>query len=69
QIFAGLGRGYAELFIYSAWMYILDTTVLGIIFFMTRAKLRIAALRWVILCSAMAVDIFLVATFIVDRIL
>jgi len=69
QIFAGLGRGYAELFIYSAWMYILGTTVLGIIFFMTRAKLRIAALRWVILCSAMAVDIFLVATFIVDRIL
>ena len=69
QIFAGLGRGYAELFIYSAWMYILGTTVLGIIFFMTRAKLRITALRWVILCSAMAVDIFLVATFIVDRIL
>jgi len=69
QIFAGLGRGYAKLFIYSAWMYILGTIAVAIIFFMARAKLRIAALRWVILCSAMAVDIFLGATFIVGRIL
>lgn len=69
QIFAGLGRGYAKLFIYSAEMYIFGAIAVAIIFFMARAKLRIAALRWVILCSAMAVDIFLVATFIVDRIL
>jgi hypothetical protein len=69
QIFAGLGRGYAKLFMDSAWMYIFGAIAVAIIFFMTRAKLRIAALRWVILCSAMAVDIFLVATFIVDRIL
>ena len=69
QIFAGLGRGYAKLFIYSAWMYIFGAIAVAIIFFMARAKLRIAALRWVILCSAMAVDIFLVAIFIVDRIL
>ncbi len=69
QIFAGLGRGYAKLFIYSAEMYIFGAIAVAIIFFMARAKLRIAALRWAILCSAMAVDIFLVATFIVDRIL
>ena len=69
QIFAGLGRGYAKLFIYSAEMYIFGAIAVAIIFFMARAKLRIAPLRWVILCSAMAVDIFLVATFIVDRIL
>jgi len=69
QIFAGLGRGYAKLFMDSAWMYIFGAIAVAIIFFMTRAKLRIAALRWVILCSAMAVDIFLVAIFIVDRIL
>ncbi|MHC4460179.1 MAG: hypothetical protein ACYS6W_13810 [Planctomycetota bacterium] len=67
QIFAGLGKEYAKLFIDSAWMYLLGATVLGIIFFMTRAKLRIAPPRLVILCSAMAVDIFLGATFIVDR--
>ena len=69
QIFAGLGRGYAKLFMDSAWMYIFGAIAVTIIFFMARAKLRIAALRWVILCSAMAVDIFLVAIFIVDRIL
>jgi hypothetical protein len=69
QIFAGMGREYAKLFIDSAWMYILGATVLGIIFFIARAKLRIAPLRWVILCSAMAVDIFLGALFIVDKIL
>ncbi|KPL25028.1 MAG: hypothetical protein AMJ75_02080 [Phycisphaerae bacterium SM1_79] len=69
QIFAGLGRGYAELFMASAWMYIFGAIAVAIIFFMTRAKLRIAPLRWVILSSAMAVDIFLGARFIVDRIL
>jgi hypothetical protein len=69
QIFAGLGRGYAQLFMDSAWMYIFGAIAVAIIFFMARAKLLIAALRWIILCSAMAVDIFLGAIFIVDRIL
>ena len=50
-------------------MYIFGAIAVAIIFFMARAKLRIAALRWIILCSAMAVDIFLGARFIVDKIL
>ena len=69
QIFLGLGSRYAKLLTETAWMYILGAITVAIIFFMARAKLRIAALRWVILCSAMAVDIFLGAGFIVDRIL
>ncbi len=68
QTFLGLGSRYAKLLTETAWMYILGAITVAIIFFMTRAKLRIAALRWVILCSAMAVDIFLGARFIVDKI-
>ena len=68
QIFAGLGNSYAKLFTRTARMYILGAITVAIIFFMARAKLRIRWLRWVILCSAMAVDIFLGAGFIVDRI-
>jgi len=51
----------------TAKMYILGAVAVAIIFFMARAKLRIRWLRWVILCSAMAIDIFLGARFIVDR--
>ena len=69
QIFAGLGAKLAALFVLTAKIYILGTIAVTIIFFMARAKLRIRWLRWVILCSAMAVDIFLGARFIVDKIL
>jgi len=69
QIFAGLGVKHAKLFVQTAKMYILGTMAVAIIFFMARAKLRVAALRWGILCSAVAVDIFLGARIIVDRIL
>jgi hypothetical protein len=67
QVFAGLGRDAANLLIESAKMYILGTVTAAIIFFLARAKMRVSMLRWIILCSAMAVDIFLGARFIVDR--
>jgi len=66
--FAGLGTGYAKLLTESAKIYLLGTVAAGIIFFMTRAKSRIHWLRLAILCSAVAVDIFLGARFIVDKI-
>ena len=69
QVFAGLGAKYAKLLTQTAKMYILGTITVAILFFMVRAKLRIQWLRWVILCSASAVDIFLGARFIVDRVL
>jgi len=64
-----LAAKYAELFLETAKMYILGTIAVAIIFFMARAKVRITPLRWVLLCLAVAVDIFLGARFIVDKIL
>jgi hypothetical protein len=69
DIFAGFGAKYARLFMQTAKMYILGAIAVSVIFFMASAKLRLAALRWAILCSATAVDIFLGARFIVDRLL
>ena len=68
EIFAGLGTEYAKLLVEAATMYILGTIAVAIVYFMARAKLRIRWLRLVILCSAMAVDVFLGARFIVDKI-
>jgi hypothetical protein len=68
RIILGFGKEYAELFVSTAYIYILGTITLFIIFFMARAKLRLHWLRWIILCSATAVDVFLGARFIVDRI-
>ena len=69
QIFAGFGDNAARLLAESAKMHILGTIAVTIIFFLARARLRVTALRWILLCSAMAVDIFFSARFIVDSIL
>jgi len=69
QTFLGLGAGYAKLLTEAGKMYVLGAIVAAIIFFMTRAKLRMRQLRQVVLYTAMAVDIFLGARFIVDKIL
>lgn len=69
DIFAGLGAKYARLFMQTAKMYILGAIAVSVIFFLASAKLRLAALRWLIICSATAVDIFFCARFIVDRLL
>ncbi|MFC1677087.1 hypothetical protein ACFL3G_08505 [Planctomycetota bacterium] len=68
QTFAGLGDNYAKLMTEAAKMYILAAIATAIIFFMTQANLRVHRIRWILLCSAMAIDIFLGAGFIVDRI-
>jgi hypothetical protein len=67
QAFAGFASEYAKLLTDAAKMYILGAIAVAILFFMTRAKLRIAPLRWTILCSTMALDIFLGARFIIDK--
>ena len=69
QTFLGMGAGYAKLFTEAGKMYVLGAIVAAIIFFMIRAKLRMRQLRQVVLCAAIAVDIFLGARFIVDKIL
>ncbi|UCF00077.1 MAG: hypothetical protein JSV82_03145 [Planctomycetota bacterium] len=68
QLFAGLGDKYARILAEEAKMYILGAVAAAVIFFMARAKLRVAVLRVVLLSLAMAVDIFFGARFIVDRI-
>jgi hypothetical protein len=67
QIFMGFGDEYANLFLADAKMYIAGTVALLAIFFIARAKLRLTWLRWAILNSAIAVDIFFGARFVVDK--
>jgi len=69
QTFLGLGAGYAKLFTEAGKMYVLGAIVAAIIFCMISAKLRMQPLRRIVLYTAMAVDIFLGARFIVDKIL
>ncbi len=69
QTFLALGTGCARIFTDTGKMYALGAIILLFLFFLVRANLRLAWLRGFILCSAMAVDIFLGARFIVDRLL
>lgn len=69
QVFLGLGDSYGRLFVEAAKIYLLGALATGIIFFITRQKLRLHWLRWALLCAALAVDIFLGARHIVDQIL
>jgi hypothetical protein len=69
QVFLGLADRYARLFTEAGKMYVVGGLVLMILFFMARAKVRLHWLRWSILCLAMAIDVFIGARFIVDRIM
>lgn len=68
QVFMGFGDEYANLFLADAKLYIAGTVALLIVFFIARAKLRLTWLRWAILGSAITVDIFFGARFVVDKI-
>lgn len=67
QVLAGLGNDAARLLTESAKMYVLGAITTAIIFFLVRTKLRLTAIRWILLCSAMAIDMFFSARFIVDK--
>lgn len=69
QILFGLASGYARLFVESGKVYILGAVTLGILFFIVRARLRLQPLRKFLLGSTIAMDIFLHAAFVIDRIL
>jgi hypothetical protein len=69
QIIAGLGAGYARLLTETAKMYILGAVTVGMVFVITRSKLRLGFLRQILLCAVMSIDIFFGARFIVDTIL
>jgi hypothetical protein len=59
---------YDRLFHETAKMYILGAIVAGIFFFTARAKLHVLWLRVVILSGALAIDIYIGAMFIVNKI-
>ncbi|MFH1615813.1 MAG: hypothetical protein ABIG61_12120 [Planctomycetota bacterium] len=63
-----LGLYNSRLFLFAAKMYTLATLPVIIIFFIARAKLRLHALRWIILSAALALDILLSARLMIDRI-
>jgi hypothetical protein len=69
QTFASLADAEAKLLLEAGKMYILGTIAVAIVFFLARAKQRTRWLRVVLLCSAVVVDIFFGARFIVDKIL
>ncbi len=61
-----LSAKYSAAFSQSARMYMLGAVVVGTIFFMLRAKMRLSWVKMLILCLAMGVDVFFGARFIVD---
>jgi hypothetical protein len=67
QVIFSLGDGYARLFVETAKLYLLGAVVLLICFFMTCGKLQMHRLREIIISTAMAIDIFISAGFIIDR--
>lgn len=72
QMFLALGAGYARVFADTGRIYTLGAITMLVIFFLVRAKLpaeRRLPIRLVLLCLAMAADIFLGARFIVDMLL
>lgn len=69
RVFAGLGSGYTRLFIEAAQMYVLGAIAVGVVFFLARGKSRLVWLRVAIICSAIAVDIFLGAGHTVDSVM
>ncbi len=69
QTLFGLGDGYARLFVEAAKMYVLATLASALIFAIAHLKLRLQPARWLILCSVLAVDVFLSAQFVVDKLL
>ena len=69
QVFLGLGHGYGRLLTQAATMYVLGAITLVILFLIIRSGLRLGFLRLLLLSGAMALDLFLGATFIIDEIL
>jgi hypothetical protein len=64
-----LADPYARLFVQEAKMYLLGMMAVTMIFLMAYRQFRLQPLRWVILCTALALDIFLCARYAVDRVL
>ena len=69
QVKFGLADGYARLFVQTAKMYLMGAVAIMVVFIMALQQMRLKPLRWAVLGAALGIDIFLGATFIVDKIL
>jgi hypothetical protein len=69
QAILGLGDGVGRLFLQAAMIYFVGAVATALIFLLTLRNLRLHWLRWAILCTALGVDIFLGARYIVDQVL
>lgn len=54
---------------FSCMMYLMGAAVMGIIYFIARARQRLHLVRWILLSTAMALDITIGAIYIIDKIL
>lgn len=68
QVFAEPAEKPSGLLTLTAGMYILAAVAVAFVFFLASTKLRAHPLRLAILCSPAALDIFLGARFIVDKV-
>ncbi len=69
QAFLSLADGHARLFVDSAKMYLIGAITLAALYLITRQKLRLHWLRHAALAAVLALDIFLTAPYLVDKIL
>ncbi len=69
QIIFSLADPYARLFVEEAKMYLLGMMAVTMVFLMAYRQFRLQPLRWLILCTALALDIFLCARYAVDKVL
>ena len=69
QAFAGPDAEDVKLFILTAKMYLLGAVAVAVVYFMVCVNLRVLWLRWLVICSAAAVDIVISARYIIDKIL
>jgi hypothetical protein len=67
QFIFGLADAYARLFHEAAQFYLVGAVAMAILYLMARQRLRLHWLRWLLLCIALGLDVFLGARYIVDK--
>jgi len=69
QVFLGFASGYAKLFLQAGKIYLLAAVTMAIIFLLARSELRAKPFRWLLLATITGLDIFLGASYIIDKVL
>jgi hypothetical protein len=69
ESFLGVAAQYSRLFIEAAKMYLMGAVAIAIVFIMAVQEIRLHWLRWAVLGTALGLDIFLSASYIVAKVL